>query len=260
MATGGPASVFGCAARASASDAALINGGLMHSLEYDDTHTGSIVHGSAVLAAAAWPLARPRRNGRRSARQLCARLGGAGADRSRRAGEFQARGFQVTSVGGALVAALIGATLADLDEDQTVAALGIALSQVVRCVRVPDQRFLGQIPASGLGGACRADRRPIGPRWLDRAADRAGGRIRPVRHVRGRHRRGPQTGVLLDDFGTTWRLTEAAYKFYPCCHYIHPFIEAAGNLADRGVPPETIRRLTCRAGPGRHRSSASPGR
>ena len=36
-----------------AAEAALINGGLIHSLEYDDTHTASIVHGSSVLAPAA---------------------------------------------------------------------------------------------------------------------------------------------------------------------------------------------------------------
>ena len=53
LATGGPSSVFGCAQGAAAWDAALVNGGLIHSLEYDDTHTGSIVHGGAVMAAAA---------------------------------------------------------------------------------------------------------------------------------------------------------------------------------------------------------------
>jgi len=53
VARGGPATVFGQAAGAAAADAALVNGGLIHSLEYDDTHTASIQHGSAVVAAAA---------------------------------------------------------------------------------------------------------------------------------------------------------------------------------------------------------------
>ena len=47
----GRANIFGSDAPARRRDAALVNGGLIHSLEYDDTHTGSIVHGSAVLAA-----------------------------------------------------------------------------------------------------------------------------------------------------------------------------------------------------------------
>ena len=53
LAGAGDASVFGSDRAASADVAALINGGLIHSLEYDDTHTASIVHGSAVLAATA---------------------------------------------------------------------------------------------------------------------------------------------------------------------------------------------------------------
>jgi 2-methylcitrate dehydratase PrpD len=54
---GGPATVFGQSTGASAADAALINGGLIHSLEFDDTHTASIAHGSAVLAAGALAVA-----------------------------------------------------------------------------------------------------------------------------------------------------------------------------------------------------------
>ena len=53
LAGSGEASVFGSDRTASADVAALINGGLIHSLEYDDTHTASIVHGSSVLAAVA---------------------------------------------------------------------------------------------------------------------------------------------------------------------------------------------------------------
>src|SRR3954466_3258023 len=44
VAKGGPATVFGQATGASAADAAMINGGLVHSLEFDDPHTASIPH------------------------------------------------------------------------------------------------------------------------------------------------------------------------------------------------------------------------
>ena len=46
----GPISLLNGQSVPEAADAALINGGLIDSLEYDDTHTASIVHGSAVLA------------------------------------------------------------------------------------------------------------------------------------------------------------------------------------------------------------------
>ena len=101
----GAASVFGSDRTASADVAALINGGLIHSLEYDDTHTGSIVHGSAVLAAVA--LAVGQSLGGSGPQVLAAyargwevfvRLGLAAP------GAFQREGFQITSVGGTMVA------------------------------------------------------------------------------------------------------------------------------------------------------------
>jgi 2-methylcitrate dehydratase PrpD len=46
--------------------------------------------------------------------------------------------------------------------------------------------------------------------------------------------------------GREWHLPKAAYKFYPCCHYLHPFIEAAGKLAERGVRAADVERILCR--------------
>ena len=126
----GDASVFGSDRTASADIAALINGGLIHSLEYDDTHTASIVHGSSVLAATA--LAVGQSTGASGADVLGAyargweifvRLGLAAP------GAFQREGFQITSAGGTIVAALVAADIARLDEDAAVNAAGIALSQ-----------------------------------------------------------------------------------------------------------------------------------
>jgi 2-methylcitrate dehydratase PrpD len=51
---------------------------------------------------------------------------------------------------------------------------------------------------------------------------------------------------LIGDLGRKWHLPSAAYKFYPCCHYLHPFIEAAGQLAERGVRPADVERIVCR--------------
>jgi 2-methylcitrate dehydratase PrpD len=51
---------------------------------------------------------------------------------------------------------------------------------------------------------------------------------------------------LIADLGREWHLPKAAYKFYPCCHYLHPFIEAAGKLAERGVRAADVERILCR--------------
>jgi len=53
-------------------------------------------------------------------------------------------------------------------------------------------------------------------------------------------------GELIADLGREWHLPKAAYKFYPCCHYLHPFIEAASKLAERGVRADDVERVLCR--------------
>ena len=125
------ASVFGRAQGARAADAALVNGGLIHSLEFDDTHMASIVHGSAVLASTV--LAMAENSVLHRARGCSAPMCVVGScwcvlDLPHPA-NFRSRGFQVTSTAGALVAAAIAAELSELDEDQSINAVGIALSQ-----------------------------------------------------------------------------------------------------------------------------------
>ena len=56
---------------------------------------------------------------------------------------------------------------------------------------------------------------------------------------------GRRFGDLIGDLGKRWHLPDAALKFYPCCHYLHPFIEAAGLLAARGVRAEDIAAIVC---------------
>ncbi len=53
---------------------------------------------------------------------------------------------------------------------------------------------------------------------------------------------------LLDDLGEVWHLPEAAFKLYPCCHYIHPFLQAAEALAE-GVSRDDIAAITCHVPP-----------
>lgn len=247
LANGGPATVFGQASGASAAEAALINGGLIHSLEFDDTHTASIVHGSSVIAAVA--LAAAEASGASGSTLLSAyargwevlvRFGLASP------GGFQARGFQVTSVGGALAAALVASELAGSSEDQTIAAIGIALSQAS-----------GVLEFLANGSSVKS----LHPGWAAHGGVLAAmlaraGMTGPETSLEGRHglfrqfaadEEAPaRFGTLIQDFGRLWHLPDAAYKFYPCCHYLHPFIEAAGQLAARGVGAGDISRIVCR--------------
>jgi 2-methylcitrate dehydratase PrpD len=242
----GPATVFGETRGAAAADAALVNGGLMHSLEFDDTHTESIMHGSSVVAAAA--LAAGEAHGVNGAALLgayargweaLARFGLAAP------GRFHAQGFQATSVAGTLAAALVAAELAGLGEDQTVAALGISLSQSSGVMEFLSNGSSVKSLHSGWaahGGVLAAMLARAGMTGPETSLD---GRWGLFRLFAADADAAERFRALLGDFGRKWHLAEAAFKFYPCCHYLHPFIEAAGELAKRGATADNITAIVC---------------
>ncbi|MHA1529452.1 MAG: hypothetical protein ACTSVG_10540, partial [Alphaproteobacteria bacterium] len=53
----------------------------------------------------------------------------------------------------------------------------------------------------------------------------------------------------LDDLGEVWHLPDAAFKLYPCCHYIHPFLEAMQALVNGGLKLPEIAAITCHVPP-----------
>jgi 2-methylcitrate dehydratase PrpD len=247
VAKGGPATVFGQSTGASAADAAMINGGLIHSLEFDDTHTASIAHGSAVLAAAALAVAEAQNTSGAAllgayARgwEVLIRFGLAAPN------GFHAKGFMSTSVTGALASALMAAELMNLDEDRSVAAIGIALSQASGVMEFltngSSVKSLnpGWAAHAGVVAAMLARSGMTGPETsLD-------GKHGLFRQFTGDESAAGRFRTLIADLGRQWHLPKAAYKFYPCCHYLHPFIEAASKLAERGVRADDVERILCR--------------
>lgn len=217
---------------ADAADAALVDGGLMHALEYDDTHTASIVHGGAVVAPAALALAAQLGATPDRAARACLfgyeafiRLGLAAP------GAFQRNGFQVTSIAGPLVSALIAGDLMDLDETTRVAAIGVALSQSSGVFEFltngssVKSMHPGWAAQAGLTAARLARAGLTGPETALEGA-------RGLYASYARETDAPaRLAELTQDFGARWRIAEVAFKFAPCCHYLHPFIEAAGAIA-----------------------------
>src|SRR5260370_13417165 len=119
LGAGGKSTALGFAAAVPAAAATLRNGALMHSLEYDGTHTASITHGGSVVAPVA--LAVSEETGASCASFLPAfvlgwemfvRLGLAAP------GAFARRGFQFTAVGGPFASSLTAALIFGLASAQ----------------------------------------------------------------------------------------------------------------------------------------------
>jgi 2-methylcitrate dehydratase PrpD len=247
VAKGGDATVLGQAAGAAPGDAALINGGLIHSLEFDDTHTASIAHGSAVIAATALAVGEARRASGATllgafARgwEVLVRFGLASPT------GFPSHGFQNTSVAGTLASALVAAELLGLTEDQSVAALGISLSQASGVFEFltngssVKSLHPGWAAHGGVIAALLARSGMTGPETS------LEGRFGLFRQFAGDEAAPERFRALIGDIGRRWHLPDAAYKFHPCCHYLHPFIEAAGELAQRGIGADDATGILCR--------------
>jgi len=236
---------------ANPADAALVNGGLIHSLEFDDTHTGSIVHGSAVLAPTILAMAQACRASHEAALraylmgyEVLIRIGLAAQ------GGFQGNGFQVTSVAGPLVSAVIATDLMGGNEDDCVNAMGVSLSQASGVFEFltngssVKSLHPGWAAHSGIIAARLAMCGLTGPETAIEGA-------RGLFAAFAREDAAPaRFKALLGDFGSRWHMQDVAFKFLPCCHYLHPFDEAAGQLAAEVGHPAQIIELILRIAPG----------
>lgn len=238
--------VLGHASQTNSANAALLNGSFIHALEYDDTHMASIVHGSSVLVPVALAAAEQHQLSLGEYLRLVTigwevlvRVGLAAP------GAFQRRGFQVTSVGGALVSALIAGLPSGCSFSELVSAQGIAGSQASGIFE-----FLSE------GATVKA----LHPGWAAHAGTIASqlalaGMTGPSTVYEGRfglyktYTDEPDSanalGLELKTLGQHWTLRDAAFKLFPCCHYIHPFIECAQKILAMPITIENIESIEC---------------
>lgn len=223
------ASVIGLDRRLPAAAAALANGALCHALDFDDTHTTSLCHVSAVVGPAALAAAEARRangddllTGYVVGAEVVARIGRAAP------GAFHARGFHPTSVCGVFGAAAAASSLAGLSAREVADALGIAGS-------MSSGTFEHLADGSGTkplhaGFAAQAG--------VLAAALAAGGATGPVSVLEGLHglyatHIGTTDVALADELstlGSRWETANMAIKPYPACHQMHTCLDAASIL------------------------------
>ena len=227
--------------------AALVNGAPIHSLEYDDTHTASVAHGSAFAASASLAAAEEAGAGGASllagyiaAWEVTVRLGLAAP------GAYQANGFQISAVGGAVGSAVAAIVIGRLDEKTATAALGIAGSEASGLMAfLSDGSSVkalhpGWAAHAGLSAAALAEAGMTGP------ADVLEGRFGFLEAFTRDAEAPARLLAQLDDLGRVWHLPDAAFKLYPCCHYIHPFLDALdGAMREDGLTAETCSAVVC---------------
>lgn len=239
MGGSGSCSVIGRTEKLPPRDAALINGILIHGLDFDDTHLASIIHPTCTALPVA--LALGEQLGSSGEDMLAAFL--AGAETGIRMGlavngGFHHVGYHATGVVSHFASAVTAGRLLGLDADQITAAQGIVGStasgiQVFLEEGAWTKRFHpGWGAVAGYTAAHLARRDFKGP-------------TRPYEgkfglfdtHLHGLEEE-PRLAALGEGLGETWHFGDTALKPYPVCHFIHGCADAAIELnAEIGDTP-----------------------
>jgi 2-methylcitrate dehydratase PrpD len=241
------ATAVGGAERRPAPSAALVNGTLAHSLDFDDTHLPSVLHPSSPVLPAALAVAeqvgasgRAMLDAAAIGIELTCRLGMAGYDEELGNSVFFDRGLHATAICGAVGAAVAAGMLHGLDPDALTSVIGIAASMGA-----------GVIEANRTGGTVKR----VHCGWAAHAGVAAADLARhgltgPPTVLEGRFGFlqafcGDRVHVerVTDGLGEQWETPGVFFKPYPCNHFTHAGIDAALALRASGVKPQQVRAL-----------------
>lgn len=235
--------IIGTAQRTSMALAAFQNAYASHVLDFDDTHFDAIVHVNSPVTAAG--LAVAEHVGSSGAELLAAHV--AGLEVTSRmaiaAGAQRDHGWHLTGTTGAFGAAVTAARLLGLDAEETGNAIGIVstLSSGLRGHRGTMTKALNPANAASNG---------IVAAFSARHGMTASQRILEEPKVGYFVTHGaPEAPDLADDLGVRFRMLDWDPKPYPCGVVIHPAIDAALALLDRGVTADQVESVELRVSP-----------
>lgn len=231
-----------------APSAALYNGTLAHSLDFDDTHLPSVLHPSATIVPAVLALAEAiGASGREIiaaaavAYEINVRLGMAAYNRELGNSVFFEKGWHATSICGTLASAALGAKLLGMDADGIAHAMGIAASMGSGLVEANrsggsvKQLHCGWSAHSGLMAALLARHGYTGPPTILEGrfgfyAAFCDGHFNP--------------SEITDELEKSWVTPRIFFKPYPANHFTHAAIDAALRLREKyDLQPHAIQAI-----------------
>lgn len=242
----GDSAVIGMPQRLPIADAALLNGILVHGLDYDDTHPPGVIHASASALPTAMAVAeRDRLSGADLllgyliAVEVSARVG-AGA----RSG-FHARGFHPTGLVGAFGSAVAAARLSGLDTAGIAAAQGIVGSLAAGSLQFLDTGAWTKRMHPGWAASTALTATRFAAAGWEAPPDVYEGRFGLyASHVPEGHEIDPEAAAR--GLGEDWELLRVAIKPFPACHFTHAFADATIALVtENDLRGEDIAEVVC---------------
>lgn len=239
--------VIGDAAGLPLRDAAVMNGVLLHGLDYDDTHMAGIVHLTVAVLPAVLGVAAQR--GASGADLLEAYIAavecGARLAMAARGG-FHSRGFHATGLVGAFAAALAAGRLQGLGADTLVHAQGAVLSFASGSLQfIEDGAWTkrthpgwaaqaGIVAASLAAHGVVAPQAPYSGRYGLYATHLDPQPVRPADLTLA------TAGLDAQGRAAAWELNNIAIKPFAMCHFVHAATDAAIALQRDGLDVQAI--------------------
>jgi 2-methylcitrate dehydratase PrpD len=241
----GPRRTLGMAYRLPLRDAAVVNGMLMHGLDYDDTHAEGVIH----LTVSTFPagLATAAHAGASGAELLAAYIAGveAGARLASvvRSG-FHQVGFHPTGVVGAFAASLVAGRLMKLTAQRLAGAQGIALSLASGNLQFIEDGSWTKRIHPGWAAACGITAASLAADDIPAPREAYEGRFGLYRsHLPPAALEACDFSLATAGLGSAWEIDNVAVKPFPACHFLHGCAEAAIELHRAGVDPERVRSI-----------------
>ncbi|MFC2071072.1 MmgE/PrpD family protein, partial [Chloroflexota bacterium] len=197
--------------------AALVNGAMIHALDYDDGHPVAIVHIGCVAVSTC--LAMAERMGKTNGKELITALALGGDFESRLGLATTGAGWHPTTLFGYIGAAAMAGKLMRLDEDKLMSALGFAYQQCggagsgVGDGALAKRMGPGLAAKGGITAALMAERGiPSGSGCLEGYEGR-GGLLNT--YIKGNY----DVKILTSDLGNRYEGVNIGDKPYPCCGF-----------------------------------------
>lgn len=235
--------VFGMERRYGPAAAALLNGVLGHSLDFDDTHAESSLHPSAPVVPAALAAAEMKGSSGQDliaaiviGYEVCCRLGNALDPAA-----HYTRGFHPTATAGVFGACAAAGRLLGFDAEQMAAAFGVAGSQASGSLQFLvngawNKRY--QVGEAAMKGLIAATLVSEGFRGAEDAIDGTHGFL-------GGYTDNAKVERATAGLGVIWETMCIGVKPYPACRYTHAAVDGLLRLrASEGLNVADIASIT----------------
>lgn len=238
--------VIGYADRLPLRDAMLMNGILVHGLDYDDTHVPGVIHATASAVPCVLGLGERQASvgGDLLRAYIMAVEAGARIAAAPKGG-FHKMGFHPTGLVGAFGCAIAAGVLLKLAPDALSMAQGITLSMAGGSMEFLEdgawtkRMHPGWAAVSGTTAAYLARNGFIGPTTAYE------GRFGLFATHLDPHDSQPKVSDVLAGLGRDWELNRVAVKPFPACHFVHGCADAALELVrEHDLRPDQVKSIT----------------